>query len=64
MLLDKIGTGKQKRDVKRFSGLSTESVGKWQEYAYRKQAWIDKNGFTDQAAYDAMIIKLSNELGI
>lgn len=64
MLLDKSITSKPKKDVKRFSGLSTASVGKWQEYAYRKQAWIDKNGFTDQAAYDAMIIRLSNELGI
>lgn len=64
MLLDKSITSKPKKDVKRFSGLSTASVGKWQECAYRKQAWIDKNGFTDQAAYDAMIIRLSNELGI
>ena len=36
---------------------------RWIEYGRRKAAWVSRNGYSDPAAYDAMIKRLCDELG-
>lgn len=37
---------------------------KWEEYARLKNAWAAANGYADSEAYDAMINRITEELGI
>lgn len=36
----------------------------WSEYEARKRAWVALNGYGDQQGYDAMIRRVTKELGI
>jgi hypothetical protein len=36
----------------------------WTEYEARKRAWVALNGWSDPKAYDAMIRRVCNELGL
>jgi hypothetical protein len=60
---------KQKSNgASRFTGatkrLSTAGRDVWAEYEARKRAWVALNGRGDSAAYDAMIRRVCNELGL
>lgn len=49
--------------VKR-KALSPADCDVWAEYGARKRAWVAMNGYSNPAAYDAMIRRVRNELGI
>lgn len=37
---------------------------RWIEYGRLKAAWVEQNGYSSEAKYDAFITRITRELGI